>query len=99
MAHLWRAGQGWKYVQLELVGGFRRIDMQDGKLFHGAAPRCFDHQFDEACTGLALCRMCMQSVIMAIGGILSPSMNSIESYITGELIWIWVILGYLDNPG
>ena len=96
--HRW-TGQSRTYLQLELAGGFRRIDMQDGKLFHGAAPRCFDHQFDEACPGLALCRMCMQSVIMAIGGILSPSMNSIESYITGELIWIWVSLGYLDNPG
>jgi len=55
VAHLWRAGHGRTYLQLELASAFRRIDVQDGKLFHGAAPGRFDHQFDEACLGLALC--------------------------------------------
>jgi hypothetical protein len=52
--HRW-TGQSRTYLQLELAGGFRRIDMQDGKLFHGAAPGRDDHQFDEACSGLAMC--------------------------------------------
>ena len=99
VAHLWRAGLYRTYLQLELASGFRRIDMQEGKVFHGAAPGRFDNQFDEACSGLACVQMRSQSVIMAIGGILSSSMNSIESYNTGELIWIWVSLGYLDKPG
>ena len=55
MAHLWWAGHGRTTLQLELASGFRRIDMQDGKLFHGAAPGHFIHQFDEACPGLILC--------------------------------------------
>ena len=98
VAHLWRAGHGCTFLQLELASGFRRIDMQDGKLFHGAAPGRFDNQFDEACSVLACVRMRSQSVIISIGGIMSSSMNSIESYNTGELIWIWVSLGYLDKP-
>ena len=71
----------------------------EGKVFHGAAPGRFIHQFDEACSVLACVRMRSQSVIISIGGIMSSSMNSIESYNTGELIWIWVSLGYLDKPG
>jgi len=55
VAHLWRAEYGCTTLQLKLASGFRRIDMQDGKLFHGAAPGRDDHQFDEACSGLAMC--------------------------------------------
>jgi hypothetical protein len=68
MAHLWWAGHGRTTLQLELASGFRRIDMQEGKLFHGAAPRRFIHQFDEACSVLACVRMRSQSVIISIGG-------------------------------
>jgi len=99
VAHLWRAGRGRTYLQLELASGFNRIDVQDGKLFHDAVPGRSIHQFDEACQALFCVWMRSQSVIMAIGGIMSSSMNNIESYNTGELIWIWVSLGYLDNPG